>query len=170
MPRRHASKRVGVLSQPARWVQKPKTSFMFSPHSLKRDTHAFGKHKHFAQEILASSLFRVNDNCRAHTLKPHRKHGLNEPFLRYMHLNRFSWSWMNFQNLWIGFSKPIETKGKNNAPQRFQILQTFQVQKEILEGYSFLPKESLEKWGFKIATAYASLLSSLLGTFKKTWT
>ena len=77
---------------------------------------------------------------------------------------------MNFQNLWIGFSKPIETKGKNNDLQRLQILQTFQVQKEILEGYSFLPKESLEKWGFKIATAYASLLSSLLGIFKKTWT
>ena len=104
------------------------------------------------------------------THKPHRKHGLSDPLLWYMHLNRFSWSWMNFQNLWIGFSKPIETKGKNNDPQRFQILQTFQVQKKILEGYSFLPKEFPEKWCFKIATAYASLPSSLPGTFKNTWT
>ena len=77
---------------------------------------------------------------------------------------------MNEFTKFLNFSKPIETKGKNNDLQRLQILQTFQVQKEILEGYSFLPKESLEKWGFKIASAYASLLSSLLGTFKKTWT
>ena len=77
---------------------------------------------------------------------------------------------MNFQNFWTKFSKPIETKGKNNGPQRFQILQTFQVQKQIVEDYSFLPKEFPEKWGFKITTAYASLPSLLLGTFKKTWT
>ena len=32
---------------------------------------------------------------------------------------------------------------------------------------SFLPKEFLEKGGFKIATAYAILLSSLPDTFKK---
>ena len=50
---------------------------------------------------------------------------------------------MNFQNFLTGFSKPIETKGKNNDPQGFQILQTFQVQKQILEGYLFLPKEFL---------------------------
>ena len=76
---------------------------------------------------------------------------------------------MNFQNFWTGFSKPIETKGKNNDPQRFQILQNFQVQKQILEGYSFLPKQfpKKKKWGFKIATAYASLPSSLPSTFKK---
>ena len=41
--------------------------------------------------------------------------------------------------------RPIEIEGKNNKPQRFQILQTFRVQKQILEGYSFLPKEFLEK-------------------------
>ena len=74
---------------------------------------------------------------------------------------------MDFQNFWTELSKPIETEGKNNDPQRFQILQTFQVQKQILKGYSFLPKEFPEKWGFKIATAYASLPSSLPSTFKK---
>ena len=50
-----------------------------------------------------------------------------------------------------------------------QILQTFQVQKQILKGYSFLPKKFTE-WGFKIATPYASLLSSLPSISKKTWT
>ena len=74
---------------------------------------------------------------------------------------------MNEFTKFLNFSKPIETKGKNNDLQRLQILQTFQVQKQILEGYSFLPKEFPEKCGFKIATTYAGLLSSLPGTLKK---
>jgi len=77
---------------------------------------------------------------------------------------------MNFQNFWTGFSKPIEIEGKNNDLQRFQILQNFQVQKQILESYSFLPKEFPEKWGFKIAIDYANLSQSLPGISEKTWT
>ena len=57
---------------------------------------------------------------------------------------------MNFQNFWTKFLKPNETEGKNNDLQRFQILQTFHVQKKILEGYSFLSKEFLEKWGLRL--------------------
>ena len=61
-------------------------------------------------------------------------------------------------------------KRKNNDLQKFQILQTLKVQKQILKGYLFLPKEFLEKWGFRIATAYASLSQSLPDISKKTWT
>ena len=46
-------KRVGSSPNPPDEFKKPNTSFMFSLHSLKRDTHEFGRHKHFAQEILA---------------------------------------------------------------------------------------------------------------------
>ena len=53
MPRRHASKGVGSSPSPLDEFKKPNTSFMFSLHNLKRDTHAFGKHKHFAQDILS---------------------------------------------------------------------------------------------------------------------
>ena len=53
MPRRHASKKVGSFPNPLDEFKKPNTSFMFFLHNLKRDTHAFAKHKYFAQEILA---------------------------------------------------------------------------------------------------------------------
>ena len=53
MPRPYASKKVGSSPNPPGEFKKPNTSFMFSLHSLKRDTYAVGKHKHFAQEILA---------------------------------------------------------------------------------------------------------------------
>ena len=74
---------------------------------------------------------------------------------------------MNEFTKFLNWVFKTETEGKNNDLQRFQILQTFQVQKQILEGYSFLPKEFPEKCCFKIATTYAGLLSSLPGTLKK---
>ena len=74
---------------------------------------------------------------------------------------------MNEFTKFLNWVFKTETEGKNNDLQRFQILQTFQVQKQIIEGYSFLPKEFPEKCGFKIATTYAGLLSSLPGTLKK---
>ena len=43
MPRRHALKRVGSSPNPPDEFKKPDTSFMFSLHSLKKDTHAFDK-------------------------------------------------------------------------------------------------------------------------------
>ena len=46
----------------------------------------------------------------------------------------------------------------------------FKSKKKILEGYSFLPKEFPEKWGFKIAIAYANLSQSLPSISQKTWT
>ena len=52
----------------------------------------------------------------------------------------------------------------------FKSSKLFKSKKKILEGYSFLPREFPEKWGFKIATAYASLSQSLPGISKKTWT